>query len=500
MAENDELAVGTGPSAQNPDDDHDSDMEELQQDLDRFDQSLREVYNEHTPAPRHEGSRRDRGHLLPIEPRGDIKARLYKVNNVFMLGDYNTAIKMTFEIIRINAETVQAWNTLGSIFREQGEHTKALMAMVYAAHLQPRDTAGWLQCADFALRVATGEEEDGRLSTARLCYSAALKADPKCHAARLGKATVCHRQGHLAAAITDYSVVLQNQARVELDVVRKLAEACVGSASAASTVSTAIAAYQRYVSEATGLYSDSGFIPNRSRRDHNHSNRLHHQSNDLDSLARLTWQDAGIYADLYATIDKFPEAISGLKFMARLIVGRVDEDIWNSQNQDDREWDAGEDRRLDVVGFDSLRFDKRLYGDSLPLELRARLAAYRLVLHHIEEALVCSSLVTSRSVACVRFLPFKSTYIWANESRHSVCCLLPLISATWHGYIQVRRKPKPWPLNIRFWSTVSRIVLLHVRTLYWPANTTAFYVIFTVTMIPCCCSKSENAMQPKVTP
>ncbi|KAL7928836.1 RNA polymerase III transcription initiation factor complex [Trichoderma chlorosporum] len=358
----DESATGGNPS------DSDSDLEELQDDIAKFDQSVREFLHSHQerldpPFPgrgvaRGRGSRGARGPRKAAKPRGDITARLAKVNQAFLLGDYSKALDLVSEVIRINAETHQAWTALSSIFREQGEHARALSAMVYAAHLRPKDVTAWLDCASFALSI-TSEDEASNLHTARLCYSAALRADPTNLDARLGKATVCHQQGHLAAAIAEYNIVLKHHP-YDLEIVRKLAEACIDNKNTEAAVPSAIMAYRRYFDyeiENTPLHGPSA-----------------------------PWHDIGIYVELIASTGGYAEAIYELKALSRWLVGRVQEHYWDQWQADDCEWDENDERRSQVPHFHDSMFDVELYGPSLPLDFRARLAMYRLRLGEEEEA------------------------------------------------------------------------------------------------------------------
>ncbi|KAL7784652.1 hypothetical protein V8C37DRAFT_395349 [Trichoderma ceciliae] len=345
--------------------DSDSDLEELQDDIAKFDQSVREFLHSQqgrleSPFPVR-GASRGRGTRGPrkaAKPRGDITARLAKVNQAFLSGDYSKALDLVSEVIRINAETHQAWTALSSIFREQGESARALSAMVYAAHLRPKDVAAWLECASFALDTLS-EDESSNLHTARLCYSAALRADPMNLDARLGKATVCHRQGHLAAAISEYNIVLKNRP-YDLEIVRKLAEACIDNKNTESVVTSAIMAYRHYFDyemENTPLYGPDA-----------------------------PWHDIGIYVELIASTGNYAEAIHELKAVSRWLVGRVQEQYWDQWQVDDCEWDENDERRSHVSHFQDSLFSTELFGPSLPLDLRVRLAIYRLRLGEEEEA------------------------------------------------------------------------------------------------------------------
>ncbi|KAH6890293.1 hypothetical protein B0T10DRAFT_485479 [Thelonectria olida] len=336
--------------------DADSDLEELEGDIAKFDETVREFLatqrDEGAPSREVRGSARARGSRGPrkaAKPRGDITARLAKVNKAFLGGDYELAMDLVFEVIRINAETHQAWTTLSSIFREQGDLNKALSAMVYAAHLRPKDVGGWLRCATFALDTLETDEA-GNLHTARLCYSAALRADGTNIDARLGKGMVCHRQGHLAAAIAEYKIVLKKRP-YDLEIVRKLAEACVDNKHADTAVPAAISAYERFFEhEKRVVAQEPGHAP---------------------------WHDVGIYVELFASTGRYSDAIGQVKSLSRWFLGRGAEAYWDNWQSDDREWDADDERRTSVPEFSAGTCDSSFYGQGLPHDLRARLAIYR---------------------------------------------------------------------------------------------------------------------------
>lgn len=282
------------------------------------------------------------------------------MNQAFLAGEYDRALELVSEVIRINAEIHQAWTALASIFREQGHIDRALSAMVYAAHLRPKDVAGWLQCASFAIDTAELDEQV-HLKTARLCYSAALKAEFGNIEARLGKAAICHQQGHFAQAAVEYSIALRNRP-ADLEIVRKLAEACVDSQYSPSSASAALEAYGRFFSIAQA--ASSGY--------------------DLTDL----WYDIGVYADIFAAINRFKDAIVQVRRLSRWISSRKEENFWDHIQIDDREWDISDERRVTVDGFIKGRFPNSAYGQSLPLYLRMRLATYRLRTGDTDEAMV----------------------------------------------------------------------------------------------------------------
>lgn len=360
--------------------DADSDLEELQGDIAKFDESVREFLASHggggksqdTGRPTRGGSRGSgrgsRGPRKAAKPRGDITARLSRVNQAFLAGDYDRALELVSEVIRINAETHQAWTALASIFREQGELDRSLAAMVYAAHLRPKDIGGWMACASYALDSA-GENEESNAKTARLCFSAALRADPQNVEARLGKAAVCHSQGHYSQAILEYNYLLK-QRPADLDIVRKLTETCADNKENPAATASAKAAYRRFFD----LVIPTG------------------PGDRFEGL----WYDIGIYIDLCASSGSYRETIKELKALARWMVGRATEEYWDELQDDDREWDMDSSRRSQYPEFSGCSFPESTYGESLPLDLRMRLAILRLRLLDKNEAMVRTSQSNSR--------------------------------------------------------------------------------------------------------
>ncbi|KAK2739217.1 bifunctional purine biosynthetic protein [Colletotrichum kahawae] len=355
--------------------DADSDEMELRGDIAKFDQSVREFLSSHQgtvtvddedehelkrprAAIRSKAAPRStiRGPRQAAEPRGDIKFRLARVNQAFMSGEYDRARNLVFEIIRINAETHQAWTVLASIFREEGLNDKALMAMVIAAHLRPKDGPGWMSCASFAMSLAE-EGQDGALKTALMCYSSAVKAQPTNLDARLGRAEASQAQGFLSQAITEFSYVLERRP-FDIGIVRRLAEACA-DLGGAEDVQRAVVAYQTYFT--------------------------HAHAEDRGAGDELSWHDVGIFVELFACAGDYTNAILQLKSLSRWMLGRQNEGLWD-ECVDDREWDKEHTRRLQIPPFNPSTYDLYTYGLGLPLEFRARLALYRLKIRDNQES------------------------------------------------------------------------------------------------------------------
>ncbi|KAE9574619.1 hypothetical protein CGMCC3_g9417 [Colletotrichum fructicola] len=322
-------AIGPNDGDEDIVSDADSDEMELRGDIAKFDQRPR-------AAMRSKAATRStiRGPRQAAEPRGDIKFRLARVNQAFM----------------------SAWTVLASIFREEGHSDKALMAMVIAAHLRPKDGPGWMSCASFAMSLAE-EGQDGALKTALMCYSSAVKAQPTNLDARLGRAEASQAQGFLSQAIAEFSYVLERRP-FDIGIVRRLAEACA-DLGGAEDVERAVVAYQTYFT--------------------------HAHAEDRGAGDELSWHDVGIFVELFACAGDYANAILQLKSLSRWMLGRRNEGLWD-ECVDDREWDREHTRRLQIPAFDPSAYDLYTYGLGLPLEFRARLALYRLKIRDDQES------------------------------------------------------------------------------------------------------------------
>ncbi|OAA58477.1 sam domain containing protein [Niveomyces insectorum RCEF 264] len=409
----------------------DSDYLELQADIARLDASRQAFLSEHLGPEYKAGGggggggastapRRRRGPRKAAAPSAEVKFRLQQAHQLFMDHRYEDALDTLHEIIRMNAETHAAWSLLASINEDLGRRDDAIMAKVFAAHLEPKHVAGWLSTADYALAeadedeqrengVRRGEREGGaeageknddevddddedaqdrrqqrrlhNLQIARLCYSGALRADKDNIAARLGKANVCLEFGQATNAATEYVRVLKRRP-LALQVIRNLAEASYDSAHGAATIEAAIAAYRTAIA----------YLQSRSTRA---SHSWYQPFLVLDEDEQFTWMDVTIYVELFAAVARFDDAVAALKRLARWLLGRggPDEAYWDDHaadghNDNDAEWDRyDEPRRRRVDGFQPGRYPPSAYGDGLPIDLRAKLAIYRLKLGHEEEAL-----------------------------------------------------------------------------------------------------------------
>jgi general transcription factor 3C polypeptide 3 (transcription factor C subunit 4) len=302
------------------------------------------------------------GHKGPrkaAEPTGDIKLRLGKASQAFIEEKYVDAALIIAEIIRINAETHEAWTFLASIFEANKDIDNALKALIYAAHLRPKHTSSWFTCAKFALEE-TGPLRSNYLLNAEFCYAAALRADPANLDARYRKAAVCIERGKIGPAISDYRLILARQPH-NRDILRHLAELFIDQNDPGAGIE---------------LYKES---------------ITHFKSSSSQPDQVFDWTDLDIYVTLYEHEGRYDIAMQELRSLARWLLGRGVEGFWDEISGDDREWDLDDERRGSVPSFDREKYPTSSYGDGLPLEFRIKLGVYRLHLGNREEAFASSS-------------------------------------------------------------------------------------------------------------
>lgn len=291
-------------------------------------------------------------------PSADIMVQLSMASEAWGQGRFDEALEITLETIRVNAETWDAWVMLSSIYEETGNMAEAIMAKCFAAHLRPRDFDGWLACANYALDDVTPDQRETNLATAQLCFSAAIRANPKSLKARVGKANCALEAGNSNVAAAEYCKVLKRRP-YDMVLLRNMAEAAFDARNA-----------KRYVEQARGYYENlikwirSGGQPLRGN---------------------FEWSDVIIFVEMCAFLERYSDAALALRSLARMLIGRASEEFWD-RFEDDREWDQEEERRLEVHEYDTHKYPRETYGPALPLDLRAKLIVYRLKLQQEEEA------------------------------------------------------------------------------------------------------------------
>lgn len=299
------------------------------------------------------------GGSTDIEPSLETKMALGQASEALMRRDLDDALHIVEEIIRINGETHEAFLMLSTIHQERGQIGAAIMAMCLAAHLKPRDFHGWLTCAQFALSDDTEGSRDQNLEIAQLCYSAAIRANPKSLKARMGKANCALEAGRSSVAAAEFVKVLKKRP-YNMHALRCLAEAAFDTRGA-----------HKYVEMAREFYEQA---------------IVHVRAGGELQRGTFEWSDVTAYVEMCAFLERYSDAALALRSLSRLMIGRQEETFWDLFIDDDREWDQDEERRREVEEYVPNKYPYGLYGPALPLDLRVKLAIYRLRLGHTEEA------------------------------------------------------------------------------------------------------------------
>ncbi|GAP86561.1 putative transcription factor tau subunit sfc4 [Rosellinia necatrix] len=306
-----------------------------------------------------------RGPRKAAEPTGDVKYRLNMASNAYMDRRLDEAIEWVEDAIRINAEIYQAWTLLASFLEEKGDLKGSFAARVFSCHLQPKIVDGWLSCAEtgIALRDILPQDEAGILEQVTVCYSAALRADINNQEARYGRAAIAVERGQIRTAAKDYLYLLEH-GEYDVHALRSYAEMTILLAS-------------------TGK---GDFYRLESAIDWYYRAFAHYRASAVYDRHFIEWRDVNIFAVLLAYVEHTKDALYEVKSLARWLLGRPNDNFWDDWQDDDREWDVDNTRRIGFGDFEEGKYPESSYGAGLPLDLRTKLAVYRLKLGDLNEA------------------------------------------------------------------------------------------------------------------
>ncbi|KAI0202148.1 hypothetical protein F4808DRAFT_422090 [Astrocystis sublimbata] len=309
-----------------------------------------------------------RGPRKAVEPTGDVKYRISKAREAFVVKRFDEALEWVQDAIRINAEIYQAYSLLAAILEETGDFEGTFTAKECSCHLQPRQVEGWLDAARFGVNLLDRLPKDAAQIRERitLCYSAALRADPTNKEARHLRARMAVEKGFLGTAAKDYRYLLEHgrDGIYDMDALRAYAEITIILANTKTHTNhkpdSAIDWYRRV------------FADFRDRRN--------------DDTCAVEFEDIDIFTGLLAYFEHTKDALYELKTLARCKLGRSAEQFWDDWQDDDREWDVNNERRKEFEDYRDGQYLESTYGSGLPLYLRTKMAVYRLKLGDLSEA------------------------------------------------------------------------------------------------------------------
>ncbi|KLU83519.1 hypothetical protein MAPG_02577 [Magnaporthiopsis poae ATCC 64411] len=297
---------------------------------------------------------------LPTE----IKLLVSAATNAFLEERYDEALLAAKETIRLNAEVPSAWGILATVYEERGDWRHALEAKRIQASLTRTDVQLWLATADLALRIPDLDGGPGsspeNLRVAMECYTLLLQVDRTNLVARLAKADILADLGDSGKAVVAYRDYLKARP-YNLRAVRNLAEHAFNARRAKEAIESAVEAYRCCIEHARA-------------------------GKPLDDMEVFDWIDIRIFIELLASLGQYAEAARWLMSLARWLLGRPNDTIWDECG-DDREWDLDDKRRQDLPSFYADVYGPASYGQGMPLDLRGKLAVYRLKLKMEDEAM-----------------------------------------------------------------------------------------------------------------
>jgi general transcription factor 3C polypeptide 3 (transcription factor C subunit 4) len=323
------------------------------------------------------GSNPHRGPRKAKELTGPIKLRLGKATQLFIAQQTDEAMALVDEVIGINSETYEAWTLKASLFQEKGNIEFAIESLWVAAHLRHKHVDPWFNCATLCLE-GTGASRPLHLTRAQRCYANATRSNPLSVEAYLGKAYVYFERGIFPMAQNIYEQTMKRLRPHNLEILRRIGE-CGTAAFHAGFASgeTAVTAGRAEIEVAINHYEKE---------------IAHFKTDPSDFEDEVGWSEAVAYCELFTLDGRYERAIKELRALARWLLGREEETFWDDVVENDAEWDITDARRNLNPSYkpDATRLD--LYGQGLPLELRAKLGIYRLRQGKEVEAMV--SLIT----------------------------------------------------------------------------------------------------------
>lgn len=320
-----------------------------------------------------------RGPRKPVEPSAEFKELHSEATSAFIDSNFERAITLVKQAIRLNPEVFAAHSLLSEIFIAQGQKEKALAALFSGAHTRPRDPNVWLKVSSLILERA-GEDKTTALHDVIYCYSRIIEIDNKNYDVRFLRAEVYRELGHNGRAAQEYERLLKDLP-YNITALRHLAETYIDL---------------NDIEKAKAHYQDS---------------ILYYSNLDPGEAIDFDWSDVNIYIELFTYEHDYLQGILSLRALARWLLGRKEDVEWDSVRGDDREWDADDSpRRIRTPWFTPGQYPLDTYGLGLPLELRAKLGLFRLHLgpDHVEEALVC--FMTRPNIMLQRLTPFSVSF------------------------------------------------------------------------------------------
>ncbi|KAJ3085898.1 transcription factor TFIIIC subunit tfc4 [Quaeritorhiza haematococci] len=125
-----------------------------------------------------------------------------EANIAYSHGQYQESLRILHEVIRAAPNAHEAWVTLGTIYEELGNTTKAMGAYLMAAHLIAKDADLWKRLGQMSMKL-------GHTDQAIYCLSKAIVADPTDVDALWDRSYLFYEEKRYQRAIDGYLAILK---------------------------------------------------------------------------------------------------------------------------------------------------------------------------------------------------------------------------------------------------------------------------------------------------
>ncbi|KAI7870275.1 hypothetical protein BDF14DRAFT_1776688 [Spinellus fusiger] len=276
----------------------------------------------------------------------EAKQLLGEANSLYIAKDYGKAIDMLQEIITKFSNVHQAWNTLGLVHEEMGNHDRSLQLRMVAAHMCGIDAQLWKE-------LALKSIEHDAMQQGLYCLSKALVIDPMDVDVLWDKAYLYKQLKQYDEALDGFQQILAilpnhfkviNELAQLLRIKGKTREAIELYETAIENVTRNGGAYDEDEDEGEGEGEDDEFSD------------------------KLGFAEINMLSELYLILNDYRRAIDCIKTGVRHVQSRQDEMWWQDRINDDDEY-FGEEEEDNVPD----RLD-------LPIELRVRMGICRVYL------------------------------------------------------------------------------------------------------------------------
>ncbi|CAK3964241.1 Transcription factor tau subunit sfc4 [Lecanosticta acicola] len=325
--------------------------------------------------PRGRGRGRGGRRSKAIDPGPEFKKYLQLANKAYVDGVNEEAADYARQAIQANPEVWQAHSLLAQILELQGRDEDAVNAMKWGATCS-KEPEVWIRTAEKILEVAGDRRTRQALRDAVDCYGEVLKLT----------------RGSKSSSDGEDDLELQvRMTMIELFKELHETKSCRMHCRSILRHHPGNTVILREYAMLAGQWQDPGDMRvaqeayEKAFEFYRDAEEFGAEDDGTDQFSHLN-----IYLDLVEMRGNPAEGIYKGKQLARRFLGRQDETFWERYVDDDREFDDGNERRIEVGEFQQGRASRDMmkYGHGLPIEIKVKFGCLRMRMGqgHFEEA------------------------------------------------------------------------------------------------------------------